>query len=100
VTSVDVPQPVIEHVLPPRDSSGPTPRRYEWTPVDGADRYSVGLWNDAGGLVWRQANIRETAVEWPPDMTLDLGTYFWSVAAFRGDQPPAGSSLAAFVVSR
>src|SRR5262245_56245447 len=91
---------VIEHVLPRRDSVGAIPEKYEWTAIKGADRYSLGIWNEIDQMVFRQDDIPSTSFQWPRDGKLDMGTYFWSVTAWKGDRAIAGSGLAAFVINR
>ena len=90
----------INHVKPRRDSSGPNPDRLEWTEVKGADSYAVGVWNEVDVVVWKRGNIKTNSVEWPKDIVLDAGTYFWSVLALRDGRPIADSGLAAFIVVR
>ena len=88
----------INHVKPRRDSSGPIPDRFEWTAVKGADSYAVGLWNEVDVRIWRANNIKTNSIEWPKDLVVDAGTYFWSVMALRDGQPIGDSGLAAFIV--
>jgi hypothetical protein len=90
----------IEHVVPRRDFVGGMPEKYEWTAVKGADRYSLGVWNEVDQMIFRQDGIPTTTYQWPPDSKLDMGTYYWSVTAWSGDRAIAGSGLAAFVVNR
>lgn len=90
----------LNHVTPKRDSSGPIPARLEWTPVKGADNYAVGVWSEVDVLIWKMSNIQSNTVDWPKDIVVDSGTYFWSVMAFRNGQPMADSGLAAFIVVR
>ena len=75
-----------------------SPSRFVWTKIDGADSYSIGVWNEVDMLVWRQNNIATTSVTVPEDVRLEPGTYFWSVSALREGQQVAESGLAAFVV--
>ena len=91
---------VIEHVQPRRDYVGSAPERFEWTAIKGADRYSIGLWNEVDQMIFRQDDLTSTTFDWPRDNKLDLGTYFWSVTAWSRDRAIAGSGLAAFVVNR
>ena len=98
IPAQDAQSQTINHVKPRRDSSGPIPDRFEWTAVKGADSYAVGLWNEVDVRIWRQNNIQTNSVEWPKDLVLDAGTYFWSVMALRNGQPIADSGLAAFIV--
>jgi hypothetical protein len=90
--------PNIDHLTPARDSIGSSPSRFVWTKIDGADSYSIGVWNEVDMLVWRQNNIATTSVTVPEDVRLEPGTYFWSVSALHEGQQVAESGLAAFVV--
>ena len=64
----------------------------------GRDSYSIGVWNEIDMLVWRQNGISATSVARPDDVTLEPGTYFWSVSALRNGEELADSGLSAFVV--
>jgi len=88
----------INHLSPRPDSRGPQPKRLEWTAVDGADSYTVGIWNEVDVLIWRQNGISTTSVTRPDDVSLEPGTYFWSVSALRNGEELADSGLSAFVV--
>jgi hypothetical protein len=88
----------IDHVSPARDSIIRAASRFAWTPIQGADSYSIGIWNEVDVLVWRQNNVPTTSVTMPADVQLEPGTYFWSVSALRNGQEVADSGLAAFVV--
>src|SRR5262245_8292782 len=90
----------IDHLLPRRDSSGPMPSRFEWTPVPGADNYVMGIWNEVDVLVWRADNLHSPSVDWPKGIALEPGTYFWAVTATRDDVPVGDSGRAAFIVIR
>jgi hypothetical protein len=94
------PAPRLDHIAPPRDSIGAAPTFFEWTPVDGADRYALGILNEIDVVVWRRDDIRTTSIDWPPELKLEFGTYMWSVTALRGDMPLAESGRSAFVISR
>jgi hypothetical protein len=85
-------------VAPPRDSVGSAPKTFSWTAVEGADSYSIGIWNEVDVLVWRQNNIATNSVARPDDVPLEPGTYFWSVSALRNGEELADSGLSAFVV--
>lgn len=91
---------VIEHLVPRRDSSGPMPKRFEWTPVNGADHYAMGVWSEVDVLVWRSGEVTTPFVDVPKDVALDSGTYFWSITALRDGRPIADSGNAAFIVVR
>jgi hypothetical protein len=88
----------IDHVTPRRDFVGPEPARFVWTPVEGADSYSIGVWNEVDVLMWRLNNIPQASVERPPQVHFEAGTYFWSIVALRNGEQIADSGLAAFVV--
>lgn len=88
----------LDHVMPARDSVGSAPKTFSWTAVQGADSYSIGVWNEVDVLVWRQNNIATNSVNRPDDVPLDAGTYFWSVSALRDGEEVADSGLSAFVV--
>lgn len=90
----------IQHVAPARDSIGAPPARFEWTPVDGADRYAIGVWNDVDRLLWKNDDVHEASIAKPEALDLDSGTYFWRVAAVRNDRQVADSGWSAFVVRR
>jgi hypothetical protein len=89
---------VIDHITPRRDFTGPAPTRFEWTPVAGADEYAIGLWNESDTLVWRQGGIEQAGVSVPEELSLEPGTYYWSVVGVKDGRPIAESGLSAFVV--
>ena len=88
----------IEHVSPARDSVCPVPKRFEWTAVEGADRYAMELSNDIDMLVFSHDSIRGMTLEMPAGAVLAAGTYFWRVTAARDGCPVGDSGRAAFVV--
>jgi hypothetical protein len=88
----------LDHVMPARDSVGSAPKTFSWTAVQGADSYSIGVWNEVDVLVWRQNNIPTNSVTRPDDVPLEAGTYFWSISALRDGEEVADSGLSAFVV--
>lgn len=88
----------IDHIAPRRDFVGPMPQRFEWSAVKGADRYAIGIWDEVDRLRWRKDDIEATFVARPADLSLESGTYFWSVSGIRGGQQIADSGLSAFVV--
>lgn len=92
--------PTIRHLTPATDSVGDLPSRFEWTPVEGADRYMIAVWTDVDRLLWRREDISTPSVARPEELDLDAGTYFWRVAAIRENQPIADSGRSAFVVRR
>jgi hypothetical protein len=88
----------LDHVAPARDSVGSAPKTFSWTAFQGADSYSIGVWNEVDVLVWRQNNIPTNSVTRPDDVPLEPGTYFWSISALRNGEELADSGLSAFVV--
>ena len=90
--------PTIDQLTPARDSIGAAPLRFTWTPVQGADHYAIGVWNEVDQLLWREDNILTPSVTRPENIRLEPGTYFWSVSALRDGQQLAESGLAAFMV--
>lgn len=88
----------LDHISPARDSIGSAPKTFTWTAVPGADSYSIGIWNEIDMLIWRQNDIPSTSVTRPDDVTLEPGTYFWTVSALRNGEELADSGLSAFVV--
>jgi hypothetical protein len=97
-SSTQARMPMIDHVAPPRDSVGKAPARFEWTKVDGADRYAIGVWNEVDVLLWRQDNIPTNTIDRPEPVHFEPGTYFWSVSALKDGRQIAESGLSAFVV--
>ena len=98
-TSQDDPRAqTIDHLTPARDSIGAAPARFSWTPIAGADSYSIGVWSEVDVLVWRQNNLSTTSVTLPDDVRFEPGTYFWSVSALSDGRQIGESGLAAFVV--
>jgi hypothetical protein len=87
----------LDHIMPARDSQGSLPKRFEWTAVDGADSYSIGIWNEIDMMVWRKDAIATNHFE-PTDLRLDPGTYFWTISALKDGEEIAASGLSAFVV--
>ncbi|MBA3272012.1 MAG: hypothetical protein H0T71_16025 [Acidobacteria bacterium] len=92
--------PALDHIAPPRDMTGTAPKYFEWTPVEGADHYAIGVWNDIDSVVWRNDDVRTNSVDWPKELTLDFGTYFWAVTALRGDVPIVHSGRSVFMILR
>ncbi len=88
----------IEHVVPRRDSVGPAPTRLEWTATDGVDTYNITVITEIDIVVFQHAGARSTSIEWPKEIKLEPGTYFWRVVGLRGDRVVADSGRAAFVV--
>lgn len=89
---------VIQHEAPKRDFVGAPPAEFRWSPIEGADRYAIGLWNETDRLMWRKDDITSPQVAMPKELYLDYGTYFWSVSALQNDREIAKSGMAAFVI--
>jgi hypothetical protein len=91
---------VIQHEEPRRDFAGPRPARFRWSPIQGADRYAIGLWNETDRLLWRHDEVPGPQIEWPAGLDVEPGTFFWSVSALQQGREIAKSGLAAFVVEQ
>ncbi len=89
--------PRLDHLIPARDSQGSLPTRFEWTPVAGAETYSIGVWNEVDMLIWRKDQIPTNSYV-PTDLRLEPGTYFWTISAIRGGEEMTASGLSAFVI--
>lgn len=88
----------IRPILPATDSVGSAPSRFAWTPVKGADHYSIAVYNDVDRMLWQNEDVRDASVPKPAELELPAGTYFWRVAAIGGDKLLADSGWSAFVV--
>ena len=88
----------IEHVTPKRDFVGAAPLRLEWTAADGVDSYTVTVMNEVDALLLDYKGARVTSIDWPKEVRLEPGTYFWRVVGVRDGRPVADSGRAAFVV--
>ncbi|MBP7779615.1 MAG: hypothetical protein KA371_21060 [Acidobacteria bacterium] len=91
---------VIQHEEPARDFVGPQPARFRWSPIAGANRYAIGLWNETDRLLWRHDDLKEPTVAWPKELVVDDGTYFWSVSALQNGREIAKSGTSAFVIEQ
>ncbi len=89
--------PRLDHLIPARDSQGSLPTLFEWTPVPGAESYSLGVWNEVDMLIWRKNQIPTNSYV-PTDLRLEPGTYFWAISAISGGEELTASGLSAFVV--
>jgi hypothetical protein len=89
----------IEHVTPKRDFVGVAPARLEWTAVDGVDSYSVTVMNEVDALFLDYRRATGTSIDWPRDIRLEPGTYFWRVVGVKDGRSVADSGRAAFVVT-
>src|SRR5262245_16669072 len=83
-----------DHVTPAVDFIGRVPAKFVWTAMPGADSYSIGIWNEVDQIIWRMDHIPGTSVDKPDDLTLDPGTYLWSVSALREGQLIGETGLA------
>lgn len=90
--------PTIRPLVPATDSIGVVPARFEWTPVEGADRYAINVYNDVDRLLWRQDDLRVPSVARPDELELESGTYFWRVSAMGDGRMLADSGWSAFIV--
>jgi hypothetical protein len=88
----------IEHVTPKRDFVGAAPVKLEWTAVDGVDSYSITVMNEVDALLLDYNGAHGTSIDWPKEVRLEPGTYFWRVAGVRDGKAVADSGRAAFVV--
>jgi hypothetical protein len=90
----------IRHVEPRPDFVGPQPERFTWSKVEGADSYTLRIWNEADTRVVSEEGLTTTTVDFPKESDMPAGTYFWAIVGMRGAQPIAESGLAAFVVQK
>ena len=90
----------IRHLEPRPDFVGPQPERFTWSKVEGADTYTLRIWNEADTRVLSEEGLTTTTVDFPKENDMPAGTYFWAIVGMRGDQPVAESGLAAFVVQK
>ena len=90
----------IRHLEPRPDFVGPQPERFTWSKVDGADSYTLRIWNEADTRVLSEEGLTTTTVDFPKENDMPAGTYFWAIVGMRGGQPIAESGLAAFVVQK
>ncbi|HWI19316.1 MAG TPA: hypothetical protein VNT81_16290 [Vicinamibacterales bacterium] len=88
----------IQHLTPRPDFVGPLPTRLEWTAVEGADHYAIGVENEIEIPVFDQDGIKGTSVAWPTGLKIEAGTYYWRVVGLKGNRLIADSGRAAFVV--
>ena len=89
----------IDHVTPKRDFVGPAPTRLEWTTIDGVETYTITVSTEIDSVVFQQVGARGNAIEWPKEIALEPGTYFWRVVGIKGGRTIADSGRSAFVVS-
>jgi hypothetical protein len=97
--AVQASPPTVDHLEPRRDSVGPRPARFAWTTIEGADSYTLHLWNEVDMKLLEQRGVTATTVAWPEELDLPFGTYFWAVIAMREGRPIAESGLSAFVIT-
>jgi hypothetical protein len=88
----------IEHVAPKRDFVGAAPLKLEWTAADGVDSYTVTVMNEVDAVLLDYKGAHGTSIDWPKEVGLESGTYFWRVVGVRDGRPVADSGRAAFVV--
>jgi hypothetical protein len=68
--------------------------------VEGADSYTLGVWNEADRRVLFRTGVTGPSLHVDADIDFEPGTYFWSVVAVRDERPAAESGFSAFVVRR
>lgn len=90
----------IEHITPKRDFVGAAPMKLEWTGVAGVDSYSITVVNEVDALILDSKGITATSLNWPKEMKLDPGTYFWRVVGIKDGRSVADSGRSAFVVTQ
>lgn len=90
----------IDHVTPKRDFVGVAPSRLEWTAVDGVDSYTVTVMNEVDALFLDYRRVTGTSIDWPKEIKLEPGTYFWRVVGMQNGRSVADSGRAAFVVQQ
>ncbi len=79
--------------------SVPTIEAIEWSSVPGADRYSVTVFDENGGVLW-QTEVTDTVAALPSTLHLSPGEkYFWSVRARTGWDRWADSPVTEFSLS-
>jgi len=94
---------------PPPPATTPVPRspvgavaavhELRWTPVSGADRYRVTVFDATGGVVYA-AEVADTVVTFPDSIALVPGdSYLWKVDARTGFDRWAASELVEFRVA-
>lgn len=89
----------IDHVTPKRDFVGPAPARLEWTAAEGVESYNITVMTEIDTLVFQQVGARGTSVDWPKEIRLEPGTYFWRVVGLSENLVVADSGRSAFVVT-
>jgi len=90
----------IKHLEPSPDSVGPQPVRFSWSKIEAAESYTLRIWNEADVRVVSETGLKVTSIDFPKDIDMPAGTYFWSIVAMRADEAIAESGLAAFVVQK
>jgi len=70
-----------------------------WSPVAGADRYRVTVFDATGGVVYA-TEVSDTVVAFPDSVALVPGdSYLWKVDARTGFDRWAASELAEFTIA-
>ena len=73
-------------------------RRFQWHPADGADRYRLTLYDEAGMVLWKGETER-TSLTLPDSVSLEPEeTYLWRVEARTGIDRWIASEMARFDV--
>lgn len=73
---------------------------FTWSPVGGADRYRLSVFDDEGTVVW-EAETEEARLAPPETLEFEAGAqFFWKVAARVGWDHWVGSELVTFTISQ
>ncbi len=73
------------------------PVAFSWEGVPGASRYRVELFSAEAEPLWQSGLVETTSLDFPADLALEPGRYYWQVRAFPSEGTnPAVSELVAF----
>jgi hypothetical protein len=84
-------------LLEPAGTLSDVPRGFRWSTVDGAESYRVRLFREDGLLLWTSEAMTENRADWPGELPLEPGRYFWDVEALREGRSIVHSPPQAFV---
>lgn len=88
------------HLLAPRGHSAPAPGQFTWQPLAQARAYRVLLTGADGTLLWSSAELKDTRLDWPAQVTPLPGRYYWQVLAVpAAGGAPLPSEMVAFELS-
>lgn len=89
-------------LVAPGDTVDVFPRRFEWTPVDGAAYYVIGVARVDSGRVDRlfrqQGRTNVLELQFDPETAPPPGHYAWEVLAFGKDGLPSAKGRREFVL--